>query len=166
MICFRRVYRPDQTQLAFSLYFQLLNSCDRSEFPALLVIPLFPVVSYPGSAISSKFTLLSGSDHQLSDGPAFEWSISNLARMVIAITEYPRFADRPVARHRCGEQVGQTPAAPEPILIDRLESERIQKYLTQELSLYSYVSPAGPVTHPDLNAQRKMRLVFGFLQPI
>jgi hypothetical protein len=85
--------------------------------------------------------------------------------MIIAIAKYPRLADR-AARQRCGEQVAQTPAAPKPILIDRFESEGIQRYLTQELSLYSYVSPAGPVIHPDLNAQRKRRLVFGFVPPI
>jgi hypothetical protein len=42
--------------------------------------------------------------------------------MVSAVAEHPRFADRAVTRQRCGEEVGQTPAAPEPILIDRLES--------------------------------------------
>ena len=59
---------------------------------------------------------------QLTDGPPFERSIGNLAPMVIAVAEYPRFADGAVARQRRGEQVGQTPAAPEPIHVDRFES--------------------------------------------
>jgi hypothetical protein len=42
--------------------------------------------------------------------------------MVIAVAEKPSFADRAVARERGGEQVGQMPPAPEPILIDRLKS--------------------------------------------
>jgi hypothetical protein len=40
----------------------------------------------------------------------------------IAVTEYPRFADRAVARQERSEQVGQPPTAPKPILIDRFES--------------------------------------------
>ena len=70
---------------------------------------------------------------QLTEGPPFERSIGNAAWMVIAVTEYPGFADRAVARKRCGEQVGQTPAAPEPILIDRFEAKGIQRYLTHGL---------------------------------
>ena len=61
----------------------------------------------------------------LTDGPPFERSIGNTARMVCAVAEYPRFADRAVARQRRCEQVGQTPSAPEPILIDRFESQWI-----------------------------------------
>ena len=37
---------------------------------------------------------------QLSDGPPFERPIGNTARMVVAVAEYPRFADRAVARQR------------------------------------------------------------------
>ena len=62
---------------------------------------------------------------QLTDGPPFKRSIGNPARMVITVAEYPRFADRAVARQRRGEQVGQTPSTPEPILVDRFESQRI-----------------------------------------
>src|ERR1035437_6479761 len=64
--------------------------------------------------------------HQLTDGSPFERSIGNLAGMVIAIAQHPRLADGAIAWQRCGEQVGQTPAAPEPILIDRFESQGIQ----------------------------------------
>jgi hypothetical protein len=69
-----------------------------------------------------------------------------MARMVIAVAEHPCFADGTIAGQRCGEQVGQTTAAPEPILINWFESQRVQKLLTQKLSLCSYVSLAGPVS--------------------
>src|ERR1035438_1316126 len=79
---------------------------------------------------------------QMVDGQALEWSIGYLARMVIAIAKYPRFADR-AARQRCGEQVRQTSAAPGPILIDRFEPQGIQKYLTNAISHYCHPSPAA-----------------------
>src|SRR5450755_4243949 len=66
---------------------------------------------------------------QLSDGLTLEWSIGYSARMVIAIAKYPRFAESAVARQRRGEQFGQTPTAPNPILIDWFESQGIEKYL-------------------------------------
>src|ERR1019366_530206 len=72
---------------------------------------------------------------QLTDGSPFERSIGNVARMVIAVAKHPCFADRTITGQRCGEQVGQTAAAPEPILIDWFESQGVQKLLTQELSL-------------------------------
>ena len=72
---------------------------------------------------------------QLTDGSPFERSIGNATRMVIAVAEHPGFADGTITRQRRGEQVGQTPAAPEPILIDWFESQGIQKLLSQELSL-------------------------------
>ena len=59
---------------------------------------------------------------QLTDGPSFERSIGDVALMVIAVAQQPRFADGAIAGQRCGEQVGQTPATPKPILIDRFES--------------------------------------------
>jgi hypothetical protein len=65
---------------------------------------------------------------QLADCPAFERSIGYQARMVIAVAEYPRLPNR-AAWQRCSKQVGQTPTAPQPILIDRLESQRIQRDL-------------------------------------
>jgi hypothetical protein len=42
--------------------------------------------------------------------------------MVIAVAEHPCFADRTITGERCGEHVGQTTAAPEPVLIDWFES--------------------------------------------
>jgi hypothetical protein len=45
--------------------------------------------------------------------------------VVIAVAQQPGFTDRSVARQRCREQIGQAPAAPEPILVDRFESKGI-----------------------------------------
>jgi hypothetical protein len=45
--------------------------------------------------------------------------------MVVAVTENPRFANRTMARQRSRKNVGQTPTTPEPILVDRFESEGI-----------------------------------------
>ena len=72
---------------------------------------------------------------QLPDGPSFERSIGDAAGMVIAVAQQPRFADGAIAGQRRGEQVGQTPATPEPILVDRFESKRIQRYLIHGMSL-------------------------------
>jgi predicted phosphoribosyltransferase len=55
--------------------------------------------------------------------------------MVIAVAEHPGFADRTTNGQRRAEHVGQTTAAPEPVLIDWFESQGVQKLLTQELSL-------------------------------
>jgi len=49
---------------------------------------------------------------QLTYGPPFERSVSDAARMVVAVAQDPSFADRAVAGQRWGEQAGQTPAAP------------------------------------------------------
>jgi hypothetical protein len=61
----------------------------------------------------------------LSEGLPFVWSIGNEAGMVVAVTEDPGFADRAVSRQRSGENAGQAPAAPEPVLVDRFESQGI-----------------------------------------
>jgi hypothetical protein len=45
--------------------------------------------------------------------------------MVIAVTQYPGFPNRAIFRQRSGENVGQTPTTPEPILVDRFESKGI-----------------------------------------
>src|ERR1035438_10015890 len=74
---------------------------------------------------------------QLSDGSPLERSLSDTARMVFAVAEHPRLADRAVARQRRGQQAGQTAAAPKPILIDRLESQGIEKFLTHWAPLFS-----------------------------
>jgi len=57
------------------------------------------------------------------------------AGMVFAVAEYPRFPDWPL-RQRRFEQAGQTPAAPETILINRLESQGIQKRFRHLASPY------------------------------
>src|SRR5580700_4457976 len=71
--------------------------------------------------------------HQFSDRLPFQRSVRNPARMVIAVAQYPRFPDRAVAWQRCCEQVRQTAAAPEAVLIDRFEPQRIQRCLTHTL---------------------------------
>ncbi len=72
---------------------------------------------------------------QLSDAPSLERSIGDAARMVIAVAQQPGFADGAIAGQRRGEQVGQTSSAPEPILINRFESQRIKGYLIHDMSL-------------------------------
>jgi hypothetical protein len=70
-----------------------------------------------------------------------------VALMVIAVAEHPCFAYGTITGQRCAEQVGQTSAAPEAILINGFESQRIQKLLTQELSLlllYTVGEPCRP----------------------
>jgi hypothetical protein len=74
---------------------------------------------------------------QLPESPTFERSIGDEAGMVIAVAEHPCFADRAVARQRRGKEIGQPPAAPEPILIDRRESQRIQRYLIHGVYKFS-----------------------------
>ena len=79
----------------------------------------------------------------LSDRPPFEGSIGNLAWMIVAVAEYPGFTDGSIARQRCAEQIRQTPAAPDPILIDRFESQGIKRYLTHEAALFATVPDTG-----------------------
>ena len=71
---------------------------------------------------------------------SFERSIGNEAGMVIAVAQQPGFADGAIARQRGGEQVGQTPATPKPILIDRFESQRIQRYLIHGIHVVMLMS--------------------------
>ena len=80
---------------------------------------------------------------QLSDGAPFKRSIGNPALMIFAVAEHPRFAERAFIRQGRGEKIGQTPAAPEPILIDRFEAQGIQQCLTHATSLYSRPSPTN-----------------------
>ena len=49
--------------------------------------------------------------------------------MVIVVAQQPSFADGSIAGQWRGEPLGQTPATPEPILIDGLESQGIQRDL-------------------------------------
>jgi hypothetical protein len=78
--------------------------------------------------------LLGESLTQFPEGLPSEWSIGNPAHMVIAIAEHPGFTDGTGARQRRAQQVAQSPAAPEPILVDRFESHGIQVYLIHEIS--------------------------------
>ena len=71
---------------------------------------------------------------QLPDAPSLERSIGDAAWVVIAIAQQPRFADGAIAGQRRGKQVGQPSATPKPILIDRFESQWIQRYVIQGLS--------------------------------
>jgi hypothetical protein len=45
--------------------------------------------------------------------------------MVIAVAQQPGFADGAIAGEWSGEQAGQAPPAPESILVNRFEPERI-----------------------------------------
>jgi hypothetical protein len=53
--------------------------------------------------------------------------------MVVAVAQYPGFSNRAISRQRSGENAGQTPATPEPILVDRFESKGIQRYLVDKI---------------------------------
>jgi hypothetical protein len=57
--------------------------------------------------------------------------------MVIAVAQQPGFADGAIAGQRRGEQIGQTSATPEPILIDRFESQWIQRYFIHGISIFT-----------------------------
>ena len=77
--------------------------------------------------------------HQLTDSLALKRSIRNQALMVRTVAEHPRFANRPVTRKRRGEQAGQAPPAPQTILINRIEPQRIQRCLIHALCSNSRV---------------------------
>ena len=62
---------------------------------------------------------------QFFDGFALERSVGDNAGMVIAVAQDPSFSKRAISRQWSGENVGQTPTAPEPILVDRFESKGI-----------------------------------------
>src|SRR6202047_3216210 len=62
------------------------------------------------------------------DSLSLEGSIRDHAGMVVPIAQEPGFADE-AARQWRGQQSAQTPAAPRPILIIRLESQRIESYI-------------------------------------
>jgi hypothetical protein len=57
--------------------------------------------------------------------------------MVFAVAQQPGFADGTIAGQRRGEQIGQTPAAPEPILINRIKSQWIQRYFIHGISIFT-----------------------------
>src|SRR5580658_4557040 len=66
--------------------------------------------------------------------------------MLVAIAEYPSLTNR-TARKSCAEQVGQTSAAPQPILIDRFEAQWIQTRFDHDVALYSSLSSIGQCHH-------------------
>src|SRR5580704_3433986 len=63
----------------------------------------------------------------LSERLPFELPVGDDAGVIISVAQQPRLPDRPIGE-RCGEELGKTSAAPEPILIGRLESQRIQSH--------------------------------------
>jgi hypothetical protein len=73
---------------------------------------------------------------QLPESRSLERPIGDSAGMVIAVAKEPSFADRSVAGERCFEQLGQPPAAPEPVLVNRLKTQRIQPYLAHAVSFF------------------------------
>ena len=66
---------------------------------------------------------------QLTDSASLERSVGHAALVVFAVAQHPRFAKRAIIRQWHVQQIGQTPAAPESILIDWFESQRIQTCL-------------------------------------
>ena len=58
--------------------------------------------------------------------------------MVISVTQQPRFSNGTIAGQRRGEQIGQTPATPKPILIDRFESQWIEGDLIHDMAFRSH----------------------------
>ena len=73
---------------------------------------------------------------QLPNGLSFEQPVGDPAGVVIAVTEDPGFADRAVARQRRGKQIGELPTAPGSILVDRLETQRVQRHFTHDKSRF------------------------------
>jgi len=61
-----------------------------------------------------------------------ERALRDQARMVFPVAQNPCFPDRTFARQWSGEQLRQTASTPESILVDRLKSERIERYLFDE----------------------------------
>ncbi len=51
--------------------------------------------------------------HHMTKRLALKRSIRNQALMIGTVAQHPRFADRPIARKRRGEQAGQATAAPQ-----------------------------------------------------
>ncbi len=65
--------------------------------------------------------------HHLSEGLPLERPVGDTARVIVAIAEYPRFADGADLRKGCREEIAQAPTAPQAILIERFESQRIER---------------------------------------
>ena len=77
--------------------------------------------------------------HQSTDSLAPKRSIRNQALMVRTVAEHPRFADRLITGKRRGEQTGQAMPAPQTVLIDRVEPQRIQRRFIHAVSSNSRV---------------------------
>jgi hypothetical protein len=69
---------------------------------------------------------------QLSNGLPFERSVSDYTGMFVAVAQDPSFADRAIARERRRHKVAQTSTTPKPILVDRFESQRIERYIIHQ----------------------------------
>jgi hypothetical protein len=69
------------------------------------------------------------------------------ALMVLAVAQHPGLADGAVAGQRLGEQAGQLPATPRPVVIDRFEAQGCDQDL-----LASFVAPSS--WGPEHNTQR------------
>src|SRR5205823_11421362 len=65
--------------------------------------------------------------HQLRDGASLERSIGDAARMLVTIAQQPGFADRSRAGQRRPEPVCQPPAAPQPVMIDWVKAQRVER---------------------------------------
>ena len=91
---------------------------------------------------------------QLAQGLSLERPVGDEAGMVVAVAEQPGLADGAIAGQRGGEQVSQPPAAPQPILVDRFESQWIQWYWIQGMSIQSCL-------RIDFNSRRRLAVVWG-----
>jgi len=66
---------------------------------------------------------------QLVDRYPLERAVGDQAWMIGPIAQNPGFPNRTVARQRNREQVCKAASTPGPILVDRLKSERVERYL-------------------------------------
>src|ERR1700722_7658387 len=68
----------------------------------------------------------------LTDGLPLEPSIADTAGMIFAVAQYPRFTDWAVPWQWRFQQAGETPSAPQPILVDRFELQRVERCLAHD----------------------------------
>src|SRR5664279_4141812 len=76
--------------------------------------------------------------HHLAKHLPFERSVRNQALVVCTVAQHPRFSNRTVTRQWHGEQAGQSPAAPQAVLIDWIEAQGIQRSLGHGASSNSH----------------------------
>src|ERR1700677_111181 len=67
--------------------------------------------------------------HDLPNCLSFQRSRGDEAGMIVSVAEQPGFTDRAITRKRSRQHVGQTPAAPGSILVNRLEAQWIKRYV-------------------------------------